>query len=153
MVMRGAIAAPAHFEPHTSSHGLVRTMCEDVLDNAVVMIGIVVTRVHFMGRITQSHMLPKEVGLTGAVLGCSVLISQLPWSHLHSVSILTHPAHHQPERGQSKTKFLIDTTKLGKDAQRHTQMRTKHASNSYKCIGGASSAVRAQCKHLGVSPY
>ena len=68
---------PAHFEHHTSSRGLVWTMRKDVLDNVVVLLGIVVIQVHFVGCITQSHMLPVEVRLTGADLGCSEPLSEL----------------------------------------------------------------------------
>ena len=64
MVMQGAVAVPAHFE-HRASRRLVWMMREDVLDNVVVLLGKIVIRVHFVGGITQSHMLPMEVRLAG----------------------------------------------------------------------------------------
>ena len=65
MVMRGAVAVPTHFEHHASRHELVWTMHEDVLDNGVGLSGILVIRVHFLGCITQSHMLPWKSSSRG----------------------------------------------------------------------------------------
>ena len=42
MVMRGAVAVRAHYEHHASSCGLLWTMREDVLDNVVILLGMVV---------------------------------------------------------------------------------------------------------------
>ena len=78
MVMRGAVAMSVHFERLASSRGLVRTMRKDVLDNIVVLLGIVVIQIHVVGCITQSHMLPMEVRPTGAELGRSVPPCNLP---------------------------------------------------------------------------
>ena len=72
--MRGAVAVLAHFKHHASNHGPVRTIHKDVLNNAVILLCRVIIRV----RITQPHMLPMELRLTGAELGRSVQLSKLP---------------------------------------------------------------------------
>ena len=62
---------------------------KEPFDCVVVLLGVIVVRVRFVGRMVKTNMLSIKVRLTGAVFGRSVPITELTRSHLHAVNILT----------------------------------------------------------------